>query len=194
MALPIKRDVTDLLRRISAGDKEASEQLFETVYRELRRMAGRAMRGERLGHTLQPTALVHEAFVRLVGDPVSWVGRQHFFAVAATTMRRVLIDYARTHDSKKRQGGVRVDLDSVLLFTEDRAPEMIALDRALQKLEAVHPRACRVVELQFFAGMNPEETAGVLDVSSKTVQRDWKLARAWLHAELEGGSSKAPQM
>lgn len=188
MALPIKRDLTELLRRVSVGDKEASEQLFETVYHELRRMAGHAMRGERLGHTLQPTALVHEAFVRLVGDPVSWASRQHFFAVAATTMRRVLIDYARTHDSQKRQGGVRVDLDSVLLFTEDRAPEMIALDRALQKLEAVYPRACRVVELQFFAGMNPEETACVLDVSSKTVQRDWKLARAWLHAELEGVS------
>jgi RNA polymerase sigma-70 factor, ECF subfamily len=177
-------NVTELLRLAGRGDLDAQERLFRTVYDELRRMARHAMQRERPDHTLQPTALVHEAFVRLVGDPIPWTDRAHFFAVAATTMRRVLIDYARSLGAQKRNAGHRVDLDDALLFARDRAPELIDLDEAMTRLQRSYPRACRVVELQFFAGLTAEETAAILGVNSKTVQRDWKLARAWLHAEL----------
>jgi RNA polymerase sigma factor (TIGR02999 family) len=179
-------NVTELLRLASEGDKAAQEELFRTVYNELRRMARRAMQGERPDHTLQPTALVHEAFVRLVGEPIPWSNREHFFAVAATTMRRVLIDYARSLGAQKRNPGKRVDLDDTLLFTRNRAPELIALDEAMTRLEDRYPRACRVVELQYFTGLTPAETAAILGVSVKTVRRDWKFSRAWLHAELAG--------
>jgi RNA polymerase sigma factor (TIGR02999 family) len=181
-----QQNVTALLLRAGDGDEEAQEELFRAVYSELRRMARRAMQGERPAHTLQPTALVHEVFVRLVGEQIPWSSRGHFFAVAATTMRRVLIDYARSLGARKRQPGKRVDLDAALLFTRERGPELIALDEALTRLEARYPRACQVVELQFFAGLTPAETAAALGVSLKTVQRDWKLSRACLYAELAG--------
>lgn len=178
--------VTELLQLAGKGDEQAQEKLFRAVYDELRRMARRAMRAERPDHTLQPTALVNEAFMKLVGHPIPWANRGHFFSVAATTMRRVLIDYARSISAQKRNRGKRLDLDDVLLFTRDRAPELIALDQAMTRLEVHYPRACQVVELQFFTGATPMETAAMLGVSVKTVQRDWKLARAWLHAELAG--------
>jgi RNA polymerase sigma-70 factor, ECF subfamily len=183
---PPQGQVTELLRRASQGDAEAQETLFQTVYDELRRMARNVMRDERPNHTLQPTALVNEAFVRLVGHQIEWANRAHFFSVAARTMRRVLIDYARSMTAQKRDAGKRLDLDSVLAFTEDRCGELLALDQAMTRLEANYPRACRVVELQFFSGVTPGETAAILGVSLRTVRRDWKLARAWLHAEMAG--------
>lgn len=149
-------------------------------------MARTAMRSERGDHTLQPTALVNEAFLRLTGNRIEWTDRGHFYSVAARIMRRVLIDYARSAGALKRYSGKRMDLDSALLFTQERYPELIQLDRAMARLEKSHPRACRVVELQFFTGFTPAESAEILGVSLKTVQRDWKLARAWLHAELAG--------
>jgi RNA polymerase sigma-70 factor (ECF subfamily) len=181
-----ERDVTALLRKVSEGDPQAQEQLFEIVYYELRRLARGAMRNERAGHTLQPTALIHEAFIRLVGkDGIEWVDRVHFFAVAARTMRRVLIDHARHGRANKNWGGQRVDLNAALIFTEDKTEAILALDQALAALEAREPRQCKVVELRYFAGLDFEETAAVLGVSAKTVMRDWKIARAWLHAEIE---------
>ena len=177
-------NITQLLRLASEGDAQAKEQLFAAVYNELRRMARRAMLNERPDHTLQPTALVNEVFIRLVGDHPPLVNRAHFFGVAATTMRRVLIDYARSLGARKRQAGKRVDLDHALVFSREKVPELIALDQAMARLESTYPRACRVVELQFFAGVTPAEAAAILGVSTKTVQRDWKFARAWLHAAL----------
>jgi len=180
-----REKVTELLRLASGGDALAQEELFTTVYEELRRAARIAMRSERKNHTLQPTALVHEVFVRLVGDSVPWVNRAHFFAVVARTMRRILVDHARALSAQKRDAGVRVDDPDFCLITPERGPEIIALDEAIAKYETISPRACRVVELLFFAGFTVAETADMLGVASKTVQRDWKNARAWLHAELD---------
>ena len=179
-------NVTELLRLSSDGDRTAQEELFQVVYNELRRIAGLAVRRERSDHTLQPTALVNEVFLRLAGNRIEWTSRTHFYSVAARMMRRVLIDYARSAGAIKRSCGKRADLDEALLFTEERFPELIHLDQAMTQLEASHPRACRLVELQFFTGLTPAESAQVLGVSVKTVRRDWKLARAWLHAELAG--------
>jgi len=187
-------NVTELLRLAGAGDQVAQEQLCVTVYEELRRIARHAMQGERPNHTLQPTALVHEAFVKLVKDPIPWNNRAHFFAVAANTMRRVLIDHARALGAKKRHGGVQVDLEHVHLFTPERVPELIALDEAMTRFEALYPRACRVVELQFFAGFAPKEVASMLGVNVKTVQRDWKMGKAWLHAELADREPNNPRL
>jgi RNA polymerase sigma-70 factor (ECF subfamily) len=187
------QNVTELLRLASEGNAKAQEKVFRAVYAELRQMAKRAMRDERVNHTLEPTALIHEAFLRLAGESVSWNSRAHFFAVAASTMRRVLIDYARSASAQKRGRSNRVDFDLGLLFTIDKAPDLIDLDEAMTKLEARNPRACRVVELQFFAGMTATETAAILGVNAKTVQRDWKLARAWLHAELADVRDKPVQ-
>jgi RNA polymerase sigma-70 factor (ECF subfamily) len=182
---PRTSDVTALLRKVSEGDAKAQDQLFQKVYGELRRLARGAMRNERRDHTLQPTALVNEAFIRLVGtDSIAWVDRKHFFAVAAQIMRRVLIDYARGLHTRKKNAGQRVELDSALTFTEEKSTALLALDEALDRLEAREPRQCRVVELRYFGGLTTEETAEILGVSSKTVKRDWKVARAWLHGEV----------
>lgn len=167
------------------GDARAEDQLLQIVYNELRRMARNAMRSERPDHTLQPTALVHEAFIRLTGGaPIDWVDRGHFFSVASRTMRRVLINHARQVHSKKRWGGQRVDIDERLLINGSKASALIALEEALERLETTEPRQCQIVELRFFGGLNVEETAAILKVSPKTVQRDWKMARAWLHGEV----------
>jgi RNA polymerase sigma-70 factor (ECF subfamily) len=186
LASAAQSKVTELLRLAGQGDQDAQDKVFRVVYVELRRLARRALRDERSNHTLQPTALVHEAFVRLVGNTIPWPDRAHFFAIAARTMRRILVDYARALGTRKRGWGNRVDLDGALVFSEDRAPVLIALDEAMTRFEANYPRPCKVVEMLFFTGLTAEEAAASLGVSLKTVRRDWKFARAWLHAELDG--------
>jgi RNA polymerase sigma factor (TIGR02999 family) len=179
-------ETTQLLRAWASGDQGALEQLTPRVYDELRRIAGHFMRDERPGRTIQTTALVHEAYLKLIDvKNVDWQHRAHFFAVSAQIMRRILLDRARRRVAAKR-GGVapRVNLDEVPDIGSGRARELIALDDGLNVLAKVDPRKARVIELRFFAGLSVEETAEVLKVSSDTVKRDWRLARAWLLAEL----------
>jgi RNA polymerase sigma factor (TIGR02999 family) len=185
-------EITRLLTRLKQGDREAQQQLIPLVYGELRRLAAHYMRMERSDHTLQATALVHEAFLRITtAGEIDWQSRAHFFAVAAQTMRRVLVDYARASNSSKRAGThQRISLDSAVVYNEDQSDGMVALDEALLRLEQLDPRQCRVVELRFFAGMSLDETAEVLGISTRTVKRDWNMARAWLHAELSEGLAR----
>jgi RNA polymerase sigma factor (TIGR02999 family) len=181
---PVGR-VTRLLEEAQAGSDSALGELIPLVYDELRRIAGRLMREERSGHTLQATSLVHEAYLRLVGQQrVRWAGRTHFMAIAATVMRRVLLDHARRHRAGKRGGGNRVTLVDEL--APGAAPEIdvLALDEALTRLEAAEARAAKVVELRYFGGLGIEETAEALGVSPMTVKRDWRFARAWLFRQL----------
>lgn len=179
-------ETTQLLRAWAGGDQGALEQLTPRVYDELRRIAGHFMKDERHGRTIQTTALVHEAYLKLIDvTNVDWQHRAHFFAVSAQIMRRILLDRARRRVAAKRGGAApRVNLDEVPDIGSGRARELIALDDALNALAAVDPRKARVIELRFFAGLSVEETAEVLKVSPDTVKRDWKLARAWLLAEL----------
>ena len=182
-------DVTRLLRRARQGEEDATAQLISAVYGELRQMAARAMRNERGGHTLQPTALVNEAFLRMAqGAGVDWRDRAHFFGVAAHVMREVLVDYARKRGAAKRGGGVRVTLDDSLAISEDKLGEIVAVDELLSRLEAMDPRQARIVELRFFAGLNVEETAEALGISTPTVKREWASAKAWLQREMTQGS------
>lgn len=176
-------DVTGLLLKWQQGDSAALDQLTPLVYNELRRIAHRYMRQERDGHTLQTTALVNEAYVRLVGKERSaWQNRTHFFAVTAQVMRHVLIDHARRRLYDKRGGGAEhVPLDDADAMTQERAAELVALDEALNELARLDPRKCRVVELRYFGGLSLEETANVLEVSVMTVRRDWRAAKAWLY-------------
>jgi RNA polymerase sigma factor (TIGR02999 family) len=180
--------VTDLLLAWREGDSAALDRLMPIVYDEMRRLARRHMRRERPGRTLQATALVNEAYLRLVGvRRLQWQDRAHFFAMAARTMRRVLVEAARARRRRKR-GGVggaeRVTLDEALLVASDRGPDVVALDDALDQLTAIAPRKGQVVELRYFGGLSVEETADVLQVSGDTVRRDWRLAKAWLFREL----------
>jgi len=181
--------VTRLLGQIEDGYPSAAERLLPLVYEEMRSLADRFLRGERPGHTLQPTALVHEAYLRMVGQTrAEWKGRGHFYAVAARVMRRILINHAEAHRAVKRGGGCRrVTLSEAPTPVPD-APEvdLLALDEALSRLEALDERQCRVVELRFFSGLSVQETAGVLGVSDRTVELDWKMARAWLMTQLAG--------
>jgi len=179
-------ETTQLLRAWASGDRGALDRLTPRVYDELRRIAGHFMQHERPGRTIQATALVHEAYLKLIDiTNVDWQHRAHFFAVAAQILRRILLDQARRRVAAKRGGGrPRVDLDQVADIGSGRARELIALDDALNALATVDPRKAQVIELRFFAGLSVEETAEVLKVSSDTVMRDWKLARAWLLAEL----------
>jgi RNA polymerase sigma-70 factor (ECF subfamily) len=178
-------DITALLHRVSGGDEAARAELLERIYTELRRLARLALRDEHREHTLQPTALVHEAYIRLLGEaPVEWVNRYHFFCTASRTMRRILKDYARASRSKKRWGGQRVDLDEKLALTEERAGSYLALEEALDRLEELEPRQCQIVELKYFAGLTNGEIATVVGRDSRTVKRDWQMARAWLHGQL----------
>jgi RNA polymerase sigma factor (TIGR02999 family) len=181
-------DVTKLLHAWSLGDRSALEQLIPLVERELRRLARGYMARERKGHTLQPTALVHEVFLRLVqGTTLRYQDRAHFLGIAAKLMRRVLVDHARTRGFQKRGGGaVRVPLEEDLLSAPAPDLDVVALDRALTAFAAIDPRKSRVVELRFFGGLSVEETAAVLEVSTDTVKRDWRLARQWLLRELSG--------
>ena len=179
-------DTTQLLRAWAGGDSEALQQLTPRVYRELRRVAGRLLQNERSGQTLESADLVHEAFLRLVNArEVDWQHRAHFFAVSATLMRRILLDRARRRVAAKRGGQPRaLDFDKTIDVAQTQAREVLALDDALNALAEVDPRKARIVELRFFGGLSVKETAEVVKVSSDTVMRDWKLARAWLLTEL----------
>ena len=184
-------DVTGLLERMQGGDERASGQLVPFVYDELRRLAGHYMRGERDDHTLQPTALVHEAYLKLTDQrSVQWAGRTHFVAVAATAMRRILLDHARRHRAEKRGGGRKATLVDKLAIAKEREIDLIALEQALVRLAVIDERKARLVELRFFGGLNIEETAAALDVSPTTVKRDWRFARAWLQRELDGAAGE----
>jgi RNA polymerase sigma-70 factor (ECF subfamily) len=182
-------EVTRLLLAWRQGDRDALDRLIPLVYEELHRMAGRYLRRERPGHTLQPSAIVNEAYLRLLGrQGADWQDRAHFFAVAAQSMRRILVEHARHRAAKKRGGqGTRYLLDTVVM-TEPRTVDLIAVDDALGKLTALDPEQGRVVELRFFGGLTEEETAQALEVSLTTVHRKWLLAKAFLHRELSSHS------
>jgi RNA polymerase sigma factor (TIGR02999 family) len=181
-----RADITILLGELTNGKQDAFSKLVPLVYDEMRRLADRYMRRERTNHTLQATALVHEAYLKLVEQRSDWQSRAHFFAVAAQVMRHILIDHARGHVRAKR-GGVQeaVTLDEALVFSEGKSEELLAVDEAMQRLAKLDPRQSRVVELRFFGGLTVEETAEALAISPITVKRDWNLARAWLYGELE---------
>lgn len=181
------QEVTLLLSALTRGDDGAATKLIPVVYDELRRLAGSYMRRERVDHTLQATALVHEAYLKLVEQrSVDWQSRAHFFGVAAQLMRRILIDHARGHTRQKRGGEQRkVSLDEAFVFSEKQADELLAVDDSLNRLAEIDPRQARVVELRFFGGLSVEEAAEVLGVSPKTVKRDWSVAKAWLYADLK---------
>lgn len=183
--------VTLLLGKLKQGSKEAKAELIPLVYRELRRIAGYYMRDERAGHTLQPTALVNEAYLRLVGQTrVEWKNRAHFLGVAAQLMRRILVDHARERVAGKRGGRqIRIELDDfdVGNVSDQRPEEVLAVDKALSRLAAFDPQQARIVEMRYFGGLTVEETAEALGVSPRTVKREWAMTRAWLGAELAGG-------
>jgi len=181
-------EITQLLKAWSGGDQAALDRLAPLVYQDLRRLARRHMRQECPGNTLQTTALVNEAYLRLAdAGGVSWQDRSHFFAVAAQMMRRILVDAARARRSEKRGGlAARVNFDQVAEVVPSPANDLVALDDALNTLAEVDPRKVRVIELRFFGGLSVEETAAVLGVSPQTVMRDWKLAKAWLTLEMGG--------
>lgn len=180
-----RAQVSQLLADWAGGDPSAREQLVPVVYGELRRLAHHYMRGERAGHTLQTTALVNEVYVRLTGiDALQWRDRAHFFAMAATLMRRVLVDYARQRGRDKRGGGVSVTSLNENVVAATSSVDIVALDEALDRLAAIDPQQCRVVELRFFVGLSVEETAEALSISPATVKRDWATAKLWLYREL----------
>ena len=183
-------DVTDLLLEVAQGNQQAAERLIPLVYDELKRLARAYMRRERPDHTLQTTALVHEAYLRFVRQQaVTWRGRSHFFAIASQLMRRILIDHARAHLRAKRGGAIAaLPLNEALAFSPEQSSELVKLDEALDRLSQLDPRQGRIVELRFFGGLSVEETAEFLGISAKTVKRDWSVAKAWLHGELRGGN------
>jgi RNA polymerase sigma factor (TIGR02999 family) len=185
-------NVTELLRAWSAGNQTALDQLIPVVHGELKRIARRYMARERQGHTLQPSALVNEAFLRLVDvHGVPWQDRAHFFALSAQMMRRILVNYALARGAGKRGGAVRhVSLDDAMVVTPSRDSELVELDAALQSLAKLDPRKAQTVELRFFAGLSVEETAAVLKVSPQTVLRDWKLSKSWLAREMGAAATE----
>lgn len=182
-----EKTITELLSSWSAGDKEAAEHVLPLVYEELRRIAARQLRQERDAHTLQATAIVHEAYLRLSGQAgLQWPSRAHFFAFAAHLIRRILVDYARTRNRAKRGGGAeRLTLVEVADLALEKSPDLVALDEALAGLEKNDARKAAVVELKFFAGLTLEEIAGQLGISPETVSREWRRARAWLYSALQ---------
>ena len=178
-----------LLRAWSDGDASALERLTPIVYAELHRLARRYMRGERAGHSLQTTALVNEAYMRLVGyDRMQWQNRGHFLAVSAQLMRRILVEHARRHNVKRGGGVPHVPLDEAALVGGGRAADLAALDDAMNALAQIDPRKAQVVEMRFFGGLDVNETANVLKISPATVMRDWSTAKAWLYRELAAGT------
>ena len=185
--------VTQLLRAWRQGDAAALDRLVPVVYQKLRRLARHYMAGQRPGHTLQATALVNEAYMRLVDcEQVNWKDRAHFFAISARMMRRVLVEFARARQYQKRGAGARkTSLDEGVIASPQRGQDLVALDDALQALAAEYPRQAQVVELRFFGGLSVEETAEVLHVSAITVMRDWQLAKVWLARELKKRDSNA---
>ena len=185
-----EHEITQLLAAWREGNQAALDELYPLVYDELHRLARRYMSKERRGHTLQTTALINEAYVRLVDQRnVQWANRSHFFAISAQIMRRILIDHARRHAYAKRGGGARpVSLDETATMAQNDFSEFLRLDEALKSLAELDPRRSQVVELRYFGGLNNEEIAGVLKISENTVIRDWNMARAWLHRQLAGSA------
>jgi len=178
-------EITVLLNRMSAGDENAPEKLLPLVYQDLRNLARVYLKQERSDHTLQATALVHEAYMRLVDwEKVSWQNRAHFFSVAATVMRKILVDHARRRRAEKRGGGHKLSLDEAVSFAAEGEVDLIALDDALLNLERIDARQAKVVELRFFGGLTIEETAEALRISPATVKNEWAFAKAWLRVEL----------
>jgi len=178
--------VTGLLAELRKGNKEAEGKLIPLVYQELHRLARHYMRGEREGHTLQTSALVNEAYLRLTGEHnVDWKNRAHFFGMSAQIMRRILVDHARTRDAKKRGGALqRVSLENAFVYSDNESWQVVAIHEALNRLAEWDSRQCRIVELRFFCGLDVEETAEVLAISPTTVKREFQHAKAWLHGEL----------
>lgn len=181
--------ITYLLQEMRHGNRDAESKLISLLYPHLRRLAARFLRGERRDHSLQPTALVHEAYLRLRGAvELDWRDRAHFFAVAASMMRRILADHARKRRASKRGGSrQRVELDEVLVVTGQEPDTILEIDSLLSRLEVIDPRLCRIVELLYFGGLTEQETAEVLEISAVTVKREWKLAKAWLYEQLNKG-------
>src|SRR5215831_12469919 len=187
MSTAEKHDLTLLLTQWARGDQQALEELTPLVYKELRQLAASQLRRERKSHTLQPTALVHEAYLRLVDQKKpNWQSRSHFFGVAARLMRQILVDHARGRQALKRAGH-RVSVAEAVSFGQGRSRDLLALDDGLSALEKIDPRKCKAVELRYFGGLSMEEIAQTLDVSSNTVLRDLRLAEAWLHQEMRTG-------
>jgi RNA polymerase sigma factor (TIGR02999 family) len=186
--LPNQHEITELLEQWSGGNQAALDKLYPLVYEELRRLARSYMKREPKGHTLQTTALINEAYVRIVDQKsVHWQNRSHFCAISAQIMRRILVDHARRYLHAKRGGGPRrVSLDEAMVVAAERSEEVLMLDEALSNLARMDPRRCQVVELRYFAGLNNQEIASVLHISENTVMRDWNLARAWLYQQLGG--------
>lgn len=180
------KPATQILNESLSGDGQAESQLMPLIYEELRARAADHLRREHVGHTLQPTALVHEAYLRLIdGEKVDWKGKTHFFAVAATTLRRVLVDHARAKTSQKRGGGARpLSLSEVEPISIENPTDVLDLDQAISKLAETKPRHARLVELRFFAGFSVEDAAKALEISRETAKVDWRFARAWLNREL----------
>ena len=188
-----KGKVTKLLKALSQGDPEAADKLLPLVYGELHRLASSYMRNERPDHTLQATALINEAYLRLAREDTDWNSREHFIGVAANVMRRVLVDYARAHRAEQRGGGLkRVELHDDLAISAEKLDEVEALDEALRNLESHNPRQGKVVELRYFGGLSVEQIASLLQVSPRSVKRDWSLARIWLFRELHPGVAPSP--
>jgi RNA polymerase sigma factor (TIGR02999 family) len=179
-------EVTELLSQLALGNHSVESRLIPLVYAEMRRIAQRYMRQERKNHTLQATALVHEAYIKLIDQhSVNWENRAQFFGIAANVMRRILVDHARTRDSQKRGGGAgEISLDEALVYSPERSSALLELDAALDRLAAQDPRQAKIIEMRFFTGLSVEEVAEVLGVSPKTIKRDWSMAKAWLHREL----------
>jgi RNA polymerase sigma factor (TIGR02999 family) len=174
-------EVTVLLNAMKRGDASAADKLLDLVYKELHSLAKRYMRGERSDHTLQPTALINEAYMRMVGNGADYQNHQHFIGVAANVMRRVLVDHARAHNAGKRGGELqRVEFEEGIAFSSERSVEVIDVDNALAELQTLNPRQAQIVELRYFADLSDEQIAALLDISSRTVQRDWLLAKDWL--------------
>ena len=188
---PSPGNVTLMLKQFGAGNQDVLDQLVPVLYGELRRLAAYYLRQERDSHTLQSTALVHEAYIRLVDQrEVEWKNRNHFFGVAAQLMRRILLDYARKHKAVKRGGPMpKVSLDDAVVLCEENASELVALDALLTRLTSVDPQQGRIVELRFFGGLSVEETAELLEISPATVKRDWAMAKAWFSRELRKAGS-----
>ena len=188
---PPQHEITQLLAQWREGNQSALDDLYPLVYDELHRLARRYMSRERKGHTLQTTALINEAYVRLVDQKnVPWANRSHFFAISAQIMRRILIDHARRNQYAKRGGGARqVSLEEAATVVPDQSEELLRLDEALKSLAEMDPRRSQVVELRYFGGLNNEEIAGVLHISENTVTRDWNMARAWLYQQLTGSGA-----
>jgi RNA polymerase sigma factor (TIGR02999 family) len=187
MGAPSTNEVTERLIAWSAGDRAAFDHLLPMVYQELRRMAGAYLRQENPGHTLQPTALVHETWLRLIDQTrVNWQNRAQFFGVAAQMMRRILVDHAKAKHREKRGGdAVKLSLDDVVNLSQERVTDLLALNDALDDLSRIDGRKSRVIELRYFGGFSVEETAQILEVSPETVIRDWKMAKAWLYQQIK---------